>query len=126
MKSEVKLNFDVKIYPYNDDPLECIKFSLECEKPSKETVKFEIYDGSDREPMYFGFIDNGGWFLDPENKVGTFICDPYSIEEMVEEFEEIEEYDEDDCYIIAKSIDLIRQSSNNLFMPEPFNDYLPF
>lgn len=126
MRSEVKLYFDVKVYPYEDDPWEYIKFSVNSEKLSKETVRFEILDGKDRDPMYFGVVSDGGWFLDPENMVGTFIGNSMSAKEIAEYLEEVDEYDMDDCYAIAESIELLSKAFTSPFMPEPDDDYLPF
>lgn len=108
MKSNVKVKYDVVVYPYENHPEESIGFSLYPQKVADHSVQFDISFGKDRyDSKYIGYHDDRIWFIDPANCRGLFINTPLNISATSEDLFDIYEYDEDECMAIAKSIELI-------------------
>ena len=107
MISNVKLSYDVIIYP-DDDEEESISFSFYPKRVGSQTIQFDLpYINSEGVPMYIGFHDEKCWFIDTNNQRGIFLDSPTEVSSTADDLSLIDEYDKEACIVIAKAIEVI-------------------
>lgn len=124
MRTEISHNYHVTLYPddYDDDYL---TFVLTTENFSDTSVEFCVIDSKQYAAKYVGRLPDGIWYIDPDFKKGTMIDFPISYSKIEEEMEEIDDYDEEECYILAKAVELICADIFRITIKEDERD-LPF
>lgn len=109
MKSNVERIYKVELSPYNDDE-DTLDFSVTPLKTGTHTVQFDISYCSNEsgEHKYIGYHDGTFWYIDLSCDRGLFLNTPLDIETTADDLSEIDEYDdEEECVIIAKSIEML-------------------
>ena len=131
MKYSVSRYYDISIYPETDDDENFIdrgdylNYSLQVDHSTKDSVAFSIDTNMEEDlSFYMGKILSSLWFLDPAHSKG-FRLKEVTSKGIMEELEEIDEYDEHYCLILAKSIELIWKDQLNSDIVIPNADCYP-
>lgn len=108
MKPSVKRSYDVKVFPYYDDESCC--FSIDSREINERTVRiFLSCYNFHEEALYLGVCDRDLWFVDSENRRGLVMTLPNDFDDIYSCFEEIDDYDEEQCAVLAETVFLLYQ-----------------
>lgn len=106
MKSIINRSYDITVYPYDDD--EYCSFTLNIREINEKIIRILLtcYPEFDQ-PMYLGICEDGIWFVDPENYRGLTMKAPVTSDDAYPYFEEIDDYDEEMCTVLAETVSLL-------------------
>ncbi len=108
MKTEVRRDYEVVVYPYEDDEEEYGVYRLSIRNTLPGVIEMHITDtGLYDDRLYLTDTKDSILFLDPSNLRGTLIRKPFDgIDSIYEQIEEIDDYDEYQCAVLASAVNL--------------------
>ena len=125
MKYKILRKYDILISPetYEDEGLidqdDCLDYCLKVDYSTQDSVAFSIDVLMEQDiTFYMGKIQSQLWIVDPNHHKG-FSLSEVTTEGIEEELEEIDEYDDYECMMIAKSIELIWKEQLNMEIKKP-------
>lgn len=106
MKTIIQRNYQIRVYPYDDDDEEYCDYRLEVKNICDGFVAMHIKASEMYETyMYLAYVNDTILFTDPDNFRGTLIRWPSNnIDAIYDSLEEIDEYDEEQCAILSSAI----------------------
>ena len=141
MKYKILRKYDILVSPETNEDEESFEhydymnYCLKVDHSTQDSVAFSIVHRMNEELNFFmGKIQSELWFLDPNHHKG-FSLSEVTADGIEEQLEEIDEYDDYECMIIAKSIELIWKEQLNMELKKPlqqpsvvteFSQDLPF
>ena len=125
MEYKILRHYDIFISPerLDDeeyfDPDAYVNYYLKVDHYTPDSVAFSIDVRMEEDiTFYMGKIQSELWFLDTNHNKG-FSLSEVTTEGIEEELEEIDEYDNYECMMIAKSIELIWKEQLNMEIKKP-------